>query len=222
MNKKHLLSFLKGQPPRVLLDYLEAAFNQMDNNQRWAVFEKAMKKAEPLAVNAKTLLKEVEKFDRDSRKGAYYESFDMNSKNYSHIPEETEEWFEKLGDLLSDAARLSKQGEHAVAVKCFRILYILAELMESGEEIVFAHEYGMWMLSVDEEPLIATYLASLAAISTPEEYAASVLPLVRRDSYESFMHKTYNAALRAADKEQKARLKAVVDPRFIPSRRKRK
>ena len=91
--------------------------------------------------------------------------------------------------------------------------------MGRGEEIVFADEYGTWMIPVDERKIIAAYLASLAAISTPDQYAAAALPLVRRDSMESFSKKTYSAALRAANKAQKARLKAEVQPNDIPTRR---
>lgn len=61
---------------------------------------------------------------------------------------------------------------------------------------------------VDEKQTIGAYLVSLAAISTPEQYAAAAMPLIRRDSFESFTNKTYAAAIRAADKAQKAHLKA--------------
>jgi hypothetical protein len=58
--------------------------------------------------------------------------------------------------------------------------------------------------------IIPAYLASLAATSTPEEYAAAALPLIRRDSYESFTSKTYAAAIRAADQAQRKHLKAEI------------
>ncbi len=221
MNKDHLLAFLEGQKPRVLLDFLEAAYDQMNTDQRWEVFGKAVKKAKPLAVEGESLLEDVKRFQRDSLARAYYAPFDVNSKNYRHVPEETHEWFERIGDLLSDSARLSQQGDHARAVACFRILYELVEAMENGEEIVFADEYGTWMIPVDEKKTCAAYLASLAATSTAEQYAAAALPLVRRDSIESFSKKTYSAALRAANKAQKAQLKAEVQRHKIPTQRKR-
>ena len=221
MNKDQLFAFLEGQKPRVLLDFLEAAYDQMNTDQRWAVFDKAIKKAKPPAVDGESLLKDVKKFERDSRAGVYYAPFNINSKNCGHVPEKTNEWFERIGDLLGDSARLSEQGDHVRAVECFRVLYELVERMESGDDIVFADEYGTWMIPVDEKKIIAAYLASLAATSTPEQYAAGALPLVSRDSLESFSNKTYGAALRAADKAQKAQLKAEVQRQNIPTQRKR-
>ena len=70
-------------------------------------------------------------------------------------------------------------------------------------QIVFADEYGTWMIPVDEKQTIGAYLVSLAAISTPEPYAAAAMPLIRRDSFESFTKRTYAAAIRAADKARR-------------------
>ena len=59
------------------------------------------------------------------------------------------------------------------------------------------------MIPVDEKQTIGAYLVSLAAISTPEPYAAAAMPLIRRDSFESFTKRTYAAAIRAADKARR-------------------
>jgi hypothetical protein len=67
------------------------------------------------------------------------------------------------------------------------------------------------------DKMMAAYLASLAAMSSPEQYAAAAVPLVRRDSMESFCSKTYSAALRAANKAQKSHLKAEVERQKIPA-----
>jgi len=84
-----------------------------------------------LKINVKTsqvsetaLLKEVQKFHEDSLKGVYYAPFDINSKNYMDIPEETQESFEKLADLLGDAAMVGEKGNHQLAVQCFNILRV--------------------------------------------------------------------------------------------------
>ncbi len=143
--------------------------------------------------------------------------------DFLDVLEETNAWFALLGDLLTESARLSSQGDHTHAVDCFHILHELIEAMCNGEEIIFADEYGTWMIPVDEKQTIAAYLASLAAISTPEEYAAAAMPLIRRDSFESFTNKTYATAICAADKAQKAHLKAEVarqGVRTTPRRRK--
>jgi hypothetical protein len=215
MDKKQLFAFFKKQAPPVLIEYLETAYEAMSTDQRIEVFGPAIQQAQPLRVNGKTLLKQVEKFQHDSLAGEYYAPFDINSKNFMHVPEETRVWFERLGDLLTESQRLSEQGDHANAVTCFRILYELVEVMSSGEEIVFADEYGTWMIPIDERKAIVAYLTSLAATSTPEDYAAAVLPLIRRDACESFSKKTYSAAIRVADKAQKTHLKTEIQRQGI-------
>jgi len=218
MNKKHLFAFLEDQDSPTLLRFLGAAYDAMNTDQRHAVFGRTLKKTKPPPVHGQSLLKEVKQFQRDSLAGKYYASFDINSKNFMHVPEETRAWFERMGDLLAGSVRLSQQGDHIQAVACFGILYQLVDTMESGAEIVFADEYGDWMIPGDRKPRIAAYLASLAATATPEEYAAAALPLIRDDSHKSFSNKTYNTAIRAANKAQKAHLKSEVQRLKIPTK----
>ncbi|MBN1932986.1 MAG: hypothetical protein JW786_15390 [Desulfobacterales bacterium] len=53
-------------------------------------------------------------------------------------------------------------------------------------------------------------LASLSAISSPEEYTTSAIPLIKRDSYESFHNKVYSTALKIATEDQKDHLKKEI------------
>jgi len=87
--------------------------------------------------------------------------------------------------------------------------------MEDGEEIVFADEYGTWMITGDEKRFVKSYLTSLSATSTPEEYAIGAIPLIIRDNYESFHNKVYFTALKIAGEEQKAQLKMEVEKQKI-------
>lgn len=210
MNKEQLFAFFREQEPTVLLSFLETAFDEMTTDQREAVFGQSIRKAKPLHVDGPSLLEQVRQFERESLAGRYFAPFDINSKNCMHVPEKTKAWFERLGDLLTDSDLLSQQGDHSDAVACFRILYELVEAMCRGEDVIFADEYGTWMIPVDEKRIIGGYLNSLAATSTPEEYAAGALPLIRRDSCESFSKSTFSAAIAAANKAQKASLRAEV------------
>ena len=135
----------------------------------------------------------------------------INSKNYSDIPEETDEWCDRIADLLQQTIQLTGQGDHAQAEKCFSLLFELIEKMESGEEIVFAHEIGSWMIPVNDKEWIKAYLTSLAATCHPEQFAVRATPLIRRDSYQSFSATAYKSALEAANKDQKARLRSEIE-----------
>jgi hypothetical protein len=172
-------------------------------------------------VDAETLRIDIEVFRDSSLAGNYYAPFDINSKNFMHIPEETEEWFEQLGDYLEQSTQLSQQGKHADAIYCFTLLYELIEAMDDGEEIVFAEEIGGWMIPVDEKTCLAAYINSLAQTSTPEEFTAAVIPLLRRDSYESFANKVYPTIQNVATPDQRSFLDAEIARQNIRTTPKR-
>ncbi len=210
MDEKILFKLLKKQSKTVLLDLLESAFYEMKINQKKAVFGYMMDQMKPSKTDGKQVAKDVKKFTNDSNNDAYYAPFDINSKNFSHIPEETEEWFEKLNDLLFFSTQLSEQGDHLYAINCFSSLYDLIEKMENGDEIIFADEYGTWMIPGDEKVYIKAYIKSLAATKEPDDYAKMTIPLLRRDSYESFSKKAYLIAFKSANKEQQKYLKTEI------------
>jgi hypothetical protein len=215
MNKTRLLQFLSTKDLIFLLDLLSAAYDQMDRDQRHWVFGKLVEKLPPTPVDGEVLLDEIEGFRRESLAGTYYEPFNINSKNWMHIPEETQEWFECLGDLLKACCQLTRQADHLHAVTCFGILYELIEALESGEEIVFGDEIGSWMIPGDEKQYIAAYMASLAAVTSSEEFSAAALPLIRRDGWHSFSAQAYPSAVRAANEAQRAFLEAEIQRQDI-------
>jgi hypothetical protein len=209
VDRTQLFAILKRQTKAALLDLLERSFDEMEPKQQRAVFGALMKKPPTAKVKGATLRKEVETFERDSLAGKYYQFFMINSKNWTHIPDKTEEWFDRLGDLLKDASRLTAQGDHTDAVACFDRLSALIDAMELGtKEIVFADELGSWMIPVEEKVWVADYLTSLSATEVPDTFTAKALPLIRRDSSQSFYANAYKSALKAANAAQAARLKA--------------
>jgi hypothetical protein len=220
MDKTQLFEFLSTQDASVLLKLLSAAYDEMNRNQRQAAFGQYAESLPPASVDGETLLDEAKAFQRESQAGVYYAPFDINSKNWTHIPDETNEWFERLGDLLKASCQLTAQGDHLHAAACFGILYELIDAMGRGEEIVFGDEIGDWMIPGDEKNYIAAYMTSLAATATPEEFTAAALPLIQRDSWQSFSAKAYSSAVRAANKVQKAHLKAEIQRQKIKTGRK--
>lgn len=220
MDKTQLFQFLSTQDSPVLLDLLSAAYDEMNRDQRQAVFGRHARALPPAPVEGETLLNEVEQFRRQSLAEMYYAPFDINSKNWMDVPEETEEWFERIGDLLKASGQLTAQSDHLHAVACFGILYELIDAMEGGEEIVFGDEIGSWMIPGDEKQYVVAYVTSLAATATPEEFTAAALPLIRRDSWQSFATRAYPSAIHAANEAQRAHLEAEVQRQEIRTERK--
>jgi hypothetical protein len=100
MDKSALFEYLSTQERAVLLDLLGQAYDQMEHGQRRWVFGKLADSLPVEPIDGESLLDEIKQFHKDSLAGAYYAPFNINSKNYMHVPEETEDWFEKLSDFL--------------------------------------------------------------------------------------------------------------------------
>ena len=73
------------------------------------------------------------------------------------------------------------------------------------------------MIPCKEKDILASYISSLAATTSPEEFADAVLPLARRDTFHSFACRVYTAANLAGSKEQKAHLRAELKKQNIPT-----
>ena len=187
MDPERLFAILGKQKKAILFDLFQDAYETMNTEQRRHVFgEFVEQELRSAKINGRELLNRIQHFHRDSLHGVYYAPFAINSKNFTHIPEETEEWFDILGDCLKRSAKLTEQEDHAQAVECFTLLYDLINTMERGEEIVFADECGSWMIPGDEKTYIQAYVTSLAAVEAPEGFTMAALPLIQRDSYQSF------------------------------------
>jgi len=215
MDKVALFGHLSTREPATLLDLLSQAYDQMDHDQRRWVFGEWVDSLPPQPVDGETLLSEIELFQKQSLAGSYYAPFNINSKNFMHVPEETEDWFEELSDFLKASTQLTHRGDHLHAVACFDILYQLIAAMERGEEIVFADEIGSWMIQGDKKAYTAAYLTSLAATATPAEFANTAASLIKRDSFQSFTSQAYAAALRVSSEAQKEALEAELERQKI-------
>jgi hypothetical protein len=215
-DNEELFEFLDRQSASTLLDLLKDAYAAMSTGQHRTVFGKFAKKQKSFIIDGNKVQKRVQQFHQDSFKGVYYAPFEINSKNYMNIPEETKEWFDRLAQLLEDSTKLTVQGEHSYAIKCFSLLYELIRAI-GLEEIVFADEVGTWMIPADEKEFIKAYFSSLAAIATPEEFTAATLSIIRDDSKYSFTNQAYSIAIHAAKKEQRAYPDAEIKRQKIPT-----
>ncbi|MCP5097979.1 MAG: hypothetical protein GY943_20720 [Chloroflexi bacterium] len=209
MNKDRLFQFLGKNDSSTLLKLLSEAYDFLSHDDRDELFGEYVQELPPSKVDGDSLLAEIEQFDKSSRAGHYYESFNIDSKNYMDVPEETEKWFEKIGDYFQDSCQLTAQGDYQNTVSCFGLLNELVDEMEDGE-IVFADELGSWMIPGDEKQHVTAYLTALVATTTPEVFADVVTPLVKRDSWQSFYGKVYETAVRLANDAQKAMLDAEI------------
>jgi len=213
MNEVDLFSMLKKKKKSELIELLKNAYFEMKSEQRQIVFDKVIQEkitSTPLTdSDVSDIFDEVSGFYTDSINGHYYAPFDINSKNYMDVPEETSEWCGKYGVYLAQTSELSMQGFHEKAIECFQILFNL--INQLGEiEIIFADEVGSWMVGVDEELSLTCYMTSLAKYCDEKDFVDHVVPLLQRDSYESLSNKVFEKAVSLGNKAQISLLKNEV------------
>lgn len=176
MNKERLFRLIRKQDRETILALLQSTYDFLDLDDRQSVFGEFVQRMPPVSVDGKLLLVDIKHFVVVSRDGYYHEPFMIDSRNFMEVPEQTEEWFEKMGDFLQDSCQLTAQEAYQHAVACFGLLYELIEDMENGEEIVFGDEIGSWMIPGDEKQYLTAYITAVAHIATIEAFADVVIP----------------------------------------------
>lgn len=208
--KKILFNSLKKGSKSELIKIIDSAYEAMTFEQRENIFGDRIRKIVVESLNGKDLISKINSFIIDSKNGKYYSPFKINSKNFSHVPEETKKWFSCVGDFLTYASQLAKKRDYKNSVVAFKLIYELIDLMESGDDIVFAEELGTWMLPVDETKCMYYYIISLCKEYGDQEFSNEIIPLLKRDSIQSFSLKVYETAMKFANKEQLKHLNAEI------------
>ncbi len=157
------------------------------------------------------VLDKVKAFDNASRRGEYYESFGVNSKNFMEKSEGTEEWIAECERLLEDVLGLVANGDPSEGRQAFELLFALLRRIDEGEDdiVFFADEGGSWQVGVDWLKVLPAYFRCLSATADPEEYAQITNAMVK-DFARHDAPKYMSRARGAATRDQKAALARVV------------
>ncbi len=201
INEKILFQAIKKLKKEELLDLLRNAFINTEDKERRYIFGDLYKEITKKDRTPDKLLKDIKIFHEESLAGAYYAPFMINSKNWSDVPEETDEWFDTISDYLDFTCVLAEQKDYDTAAKCFKLLFSLIEKLNDGEEIVFADELGDWMIHADKD-YIENYIITFSKTASIDEYVQHIIPLLKSDSYSSFADKVYQKVKKHSSKEQ--------------------
>ena len=156
----------------------------------------------------KRLLDAVQRFHTESLKGRYYESFNVNSRNYMETSEGTELWMRECRQLFDTCVEHSGKGDHGEVRIAMDLLFELLEQLDRGDDqiVFFADEGGSWQVGINHGKVLPAYFASLAAVAEPEEYATRVAEVI--EEHASYDSETFlKAARKAANHAQRATLK---------------
>ncbi len=141
-----------------------------------------LKRLRPDAEQAarSSLLTDVKLFEKASLAGEYYESFGVNSQNYTQKSAGTSAWIAGYLRLLDRCVMNAKKSNPAQVREAIDILFALLDHIDKGHDdvIFFADEGGSWQVGVDWAKVLPVWFKVLSATAEPEEYAKRITALL--------------------------------------------
>jgi hypothetical protein len=161
------------------------------------------------------LLADVKAFEKSSLAGEYYESFDVDSKNFIEHSRGTTGWIAECHRLLGrcvEQVRTAESAEPAKLCQAFEIIFsLLDQIDECRDDIIFfADEGGAWQVGVDWERILPPWFKVLAATAAPDEYAKYITALLDH-RYSRGRDKMLAVARKIATGDQRKALAEAVD-----------
>lgn len=158
------------------------------------------------AKKHRSLLDDARAFDAAVRDGEYYESFNVNSKNFMDRSPGTRRFIADCNRLLGRCVKVSPGRRPAEMREAFdRIFELLQRIDEGDDDVFFADEQGSWQVGVDWDRVLPAWLACLAKAAAPDEFGDAVARIVE-DFAPHASRKHYGAARAVASAAQRAAL----------------
>ena len=108
------------------------------------------------------LLVEVKVFEEASLAGEYYDSFEVDSRNFMEKSAGTTAWIAECHRLLDRCADQTRKSPPADVRQAFDIIFDLLDRIDEGREIVFfADEAGAWQVGVHWEKVLPPWFRVL-------------------------------------------------------------
>jgi len=166
--------------------------------------------AEP--ATSPSLLADVKRFEKASLAGEYYESFGVNSKNYTQQSAGTSSWIAEYLRLLDRCVIKAKKSNPVEVREAMDILFGLLNHIDKGNDdvIFFADEGGSWQVGVDWAKVLPVWFKVLSATAEPQEYAERITALLSCQ-YRYGRDKMLAIARRTATTHQRKALAEVED-----------
>ena len=216
-------------PGRVDIEKLRVALRRLDRGHLLMVAERAIEmvpRAKLLALvgdmvrldqlaegksGAVPLLEEVRAFHDAALRGEYYESFNVNSKNFREKSKGTQAFIAEFDRLAQKCTRAAtKEGPRARVLQAFELLFALLRRIDEAPDsvIFFADEAGSWQVSVGWREVLPAYFLCLADDTPPEDFAREVDRVI--SDFAAYERPRLLAAARSvASAEQKAALRRL-------------
>jgi hypothetical protein len=171
-----------------------------------------LKRLRPDAEKAarRSLLTDVKRFENASLAGEYYESFAVNSQNYTQQSAGTSAWIAEYLRLLDRCVSNATKSNAAEVREAMDVLFSLLNHIDKGHDdvIFFADEGGSWQVGVDWAKALPVWFRLLSATAEPEEYAKRITALLSCQ-YSYGRDKMLAIARRTATTDQRKALAEV-------------
>jgi hypothetical protein len=143
-------------------------------------------------------------------RGDYFESFDVNSKNYMDTSKGTDAFIVEFGRLIEKCIRASAKGRLSTLREAFELLFALLRRLDRDPDSVvfFADEGGSWQVGVDWRAALAAYFRCLAD-GTPAEHFAHEVDRAIADFADYDRRKHLGTARRVASAELRVALRSL-------------
>ena len=159
---------------------------------------------------AVSLVDEVRTFHDACLRRDYYESFDVNSKNYIDTSKGTDAFMAEFDRLIEKCIRASAKGRSSAVLEAFELLFALLRRLDRDPDSVvfFADEGGSWQVGVDWRAALPAYFRCLADGTPAEDFVREVDRAIR-DFAHYDQPKHLAAARRVANAEQRVALRSL-------------
>jgi hypothetical protein len=126
------------------------------------------------------LLPAVRAFEKASLAGEYYDSFDVDSRNFMQKSAGTLGWIAECLRLLDRCVTQARKAEPADVCRAFDIIFGLLDRIDEGrvDILFFADEAGAWQVGVDWEKVLPSWFKVLSATAGPQEYGERIVRLL--------------------------------------------
>lgn len=176
-----------------------------------------LKRLRPDGAVKGDLFADIAEFERASLAGEFYESFNVDSKNYMDTSNGTRAWIAECRRLLDRlVVASSRKGDPGKLGAAFETVFGVLRRIDEGEDDVlfFADEGGSWQVGVEWNRVFPAWFACLARTVTADEYVRRVVDAID-DLDEPDRHKHLAAARKAATPAQRKAL-PVAQTRATP------
>jgi len=135
-----------------------------------------------VTIGPARLAASVRAFADATRAGDFYESFDVNSKNYTKLSRGTLAWISTFRRLIDRCVAAVEKEPASEVLDSMGVLLGLLELIDdSGQEVLFfADEGGSWLVGVDWGQVLPVWIRVLSASTDAKGFVIAVVERHRR------------------------------------------